>query len=114
MDGLALLHEAHAAGLSVAAEGGRLRVRGPKSAGAVAARLLAAKPAVLAALGGATDAGGNVDPVVEETARNIAALTPAELVAYRAELAAPPAGDANLAHDRAALALAVARGWVTP
>ena len=54
------------------------------------------------------------DPAIEETARNIAGLTPAELVAYRAELAAPPANDPNLGHDLAALALAVARGWVTP
>ena len=114
MDGLALLREARAAGLSVVIEGDRLRVRGPKSAGDVAARLLAAKPAVLAALGGAADAGDRVDPVVEETARNIAALTPAELAAYRAELVAPPAGDPHLAHDLTAFALAVARGWVTP
>jgi len=58
MDRLALLNEARAAGLSVAVEGDQLRIRGPKSAGNVAARLLAAKPAVLAALGGVADGGG--------------------------------------------------------
>ena len=57
MDGLALLAEARAVGLSVAAEGDRLRVRGPKSAAGVAAQLLAAKPAVLAALAGVADGG---------------------------------------------------------
>ena len=173
MDGLALLREARGAGLSVAAEGDRLRVRGPKSAGDVAARLLADKAAVLAALadeewqpqvraaysperhptpagcfarlacsrlgpcerhargepceggvqgnalvmnGAPLDCVGKLPakPDIEGTARNIAALTPDELVAYRAELASPPDDDPNLAHDRAALALAVARGWVTP
>ena len=50
MDGLALLAEARAAGLSVAAAGDQLRVWGPRSAAPLAERLLAAKIAVLEAL----------------------------------------------------------------
>ncbi len=51
MDGLALLSEATAAGLTVRVEGDRLVIRGPKAADAVARRLLEHKPEVLAALG---------------------------------------------------------------
>ncbi|MDP9355351.1 MAG: hypothetical protein M3Q71_05270 [Chloroflexota bacterium] len=51
MDGLALLTEARAAGLVVREEGGRLVVEGPKWAETLAIRLVAAKEAVLAALG---------------------------------------------------------------
>jgi hypothetical protein len=51
MDGLSLLREASAVGLTVRTDGGRLVVRGPKVAEPVALRLLAAKPAVLEALG---------------------------------------------------------------
>ncbi len=40
MDGLILLHEAQDAGLTVLAEGDRLRVRGPRRAEAIARRLL--------------------------------------------------------------------------
>jgi hypothetical protein len=47
MDGLTLLHEARAAGLMVTVEGGRLRVRGPRRADALARALLAHKEAVL-------------------------------------------------------------------
>ena len=50
MDGLILLIEARAAGLIVLADGDRLVIRGPKSADAVARRLLAHKAMVLAAL----------------------------------------------------------------
>ena len=50
MDGLALLAEAEAVGLVVAAEGGRLVIEGPRAAEAVAERLIAHKRAVLAAL----------------------------------------------------------------
>jgi hypothetical protein len=50
VDGLSLLREAQAAGLSVVADGAQLRVRGPRSAGELARRLLAHKAAVLAAL----------------------------------------------------------------
>src|SRR5712691_6671642 len=49
-DVTALLQEAQAAGLRVAAEGDRLTVRGPKAAEPVARRVLAHKPAVMAAL----------------------------------------------------------------
>ncbi len=51
MDGLALLTEARAAGLVVRGEGGQLVVEGPKRAESLAVRLVAAKEAVLAALG---------------------------------------------------------------
>jgi len=50
MDGLTLLSEGRAAGLIVLAHGGRLVVRGPRSADAVARQLLAHKAVVLAAL----------------------------------------------------------------
>src|SRR5262249_52861929 len=50
MDGLTLLDEARAAGLSVEADGDRLRIRGPRRAEPVALRLIAHKAAVLAAL----------------------------------------------------------------
>jgi hypothetical protein len=50
MDGIALVLEAQAAGLSIRLEGDRLVVHGPKSADAVARRLLAHKAVVVAAL----------------------------------------------------------------
>jgi hypothetical protein len=50
MDGLMLLSEAKAAGLTIMAEGNRLVIRGPKSADAVAQRLLAHKAEILTAL----------------------------------------------------------------
>jgi hypothetical protein len=51
MDGLTLLSEAVAAGLTVRVDGDRLVIRGPKAADAMARRLLEHKPEVLAALG---------------------------------------------------------------
>ena len=56
MDGLTLLAEGKAAGLSVLAQGDRLVIGGPKSANAVALRPLAHKAVVMAAL-----AAGNGD-----------------------------------------------------
>lgn len=50
MDGLTLLEEARAAGLSVTADGERLRIRGPRRAEAIALRLIAHKAIVLRAL----------------------------------------------------------------
>jgi hypothetical protein len=63
MDGLSLLVEARAAGLIVLADGGRLVIRGPKSADAVARRLLAHKAVVLAALAAGN---GNTTPANPE------------------------------------------------
>jgi len=51
MDGLTLLSEATAAGLTIRVDGDRLVIRGPKTADAVARRLLEHKPEVVAALG---------------------------------------------------------------
>jgi len=51
MDGLVLLSEAMAAGLTVRVDGDRLVIRGPKTADAVARRVLEHKPDVVAALG---------------------------------------------------------------
>lgn len=51
---------------------------------------------------------GAADPEVAATAAGIAALSPEELTAYRAELAAASPDDPQLAHDLAALALAEA------
>jgi hypothetical protein len=45
---------------------------------------------------------------LEETAANIVALTPEELVLYLQELAAPPPNDPNLAHDRRAYNMVMA------
>ena len=50
MDGVALLEEAVEAGLCVTAEGNRLVIQGPGDAEAIAERLIAAKPAVMAVL----------------------------------------------------------------
>lgn len=50
MDGLMLPQEAFFAGLAVAAESGKLVIRGPKRAEPVARRLIGHKPEVLAAL----------------------------------------------------------------
>lgn len=60
MDGVALIREAEAAGLAVHLDGDRLVVRGPRSAEAAAQRLIANKPAVVAALSG----GGPVAPAI--------------------------------------------------
>ncbi len=51
---------------------------------------------------------GLVPPDLAETARRIAALTPAERTTYRTELAQAPPDDPNLAHDRAAFGIAEA------
>jgi hypothetical protein len=50
MDGLALLQEARAAGLTVQADGERLRVRGPRGAESLAQQILVHKADVLSAL----------------------------------------------------------------
>ena len=52
MDGLALLREAESAGLQVHAEGGKLIVRGPKSAEPIALRLIEHKADVLPLVAG--------------------------------------------------------------
>ncbi len=53
---MSLLQEAEAAGLAVRVEGDRLVVRGPKSAGAIAERLLDHKAEVIEALSAEWDA----------------------------------------------------------
>ena len=50
MDGMTLISEARAAGLSIRAEGDTLVVKGPQHAETVARNLLTSKPTVLAAL----------------------------------------------------------------
>src|SRR5262245_25426526 len=60
MDSLTLLAVARTAGLTVHADGDRLVVRGPARAAAVAQRLLARKPDVLAAL--AAEAADPIPP----------------------------------------------------
>ncbi len=59
MDGITLLAEARAAGLTVMVEGARLRIRGPKRAEPIARRLIAHKEDVLTAL---TEDAGPLDP----------------------------------------------------
>ena len=56
MDGLTLLQQARAAGLTVAVDGDRLRIRGPRRAEPMARRLLEQKPLVLAALSSSSTA----------------------------------------------------------
>jgi hypothetical protein len=55
MVGVMLLEEARAAGLTVQAQGDRLRIRGPRRAEEVALRLIAHKAAVLEVLAAAVD-----------------------------------------------------------
>lgn len=55
MVGMTLIAEAKAVGLVVLADGEKLIVRGPKSAGAVALRLLEHKADVMAVLGSAVE-----------------------------------------------------------
>ena len=64
MDGLTLLQDAAAAGLTVLADGDRLVVRGPRSAEPVARRLLENKADVMAALAGlpSGDPAGGAEP----------------------------------------------------
>ena len=63
MDGLTLLSDATAAGLTVRANAGRLVIRGPRAAEAVARRLLEHKAEVLAALGVDGSPGGDEEPL---------------------------------------------------
>ena len=78
MDALTLLEEAREVGLEVRADGTKLVVRGPRSAEAVAQRLLSHKAAVLSALALPEECR----PVVE-WARWIAERVPAEDVEVR-------------------------------
>jgi hypothetical protein len=64
MDGLTLLSEGRAAGLTVTVDGDRLVIRGPKSADAVARRLLAHKAVILAALAAGNGGGAPAIPEV--------------------------------------------------
>jgi hypothetical protein len=68
MDGITLILEAEAAGLSVQVDGDRLVIRGPRSADAIARRLLAEKPAVVAALRSQTSPPGAIPTVCRPTA----------------------------------------------
>ena len=78
MDGLTQLAEARAAGLSVAAQGGRLVLRGPRRAEAMARRLIEHKGDVMAALARETTpadaARPEQPPGPEEVADAIATL----------------------------------------
>jgi hypothetical protein len=69
MDGLTLLSEGQAAGLIVIADGDRLVIRGPKSADAVARRLLAHKAVILAVLAAGN---GNTTPAIPKVASIVA------------------------------------------
>jgi hypothetical protein len=66
VDGLTLLRDARTAGLAVTTDGDRLIIRGPRALESLARSVLAAKPAVLAALATETD----------EVAWRIAAMRP--------------------------------------
>ncbi|MFZ1933325.1 MAG: hypothetical protein WCB27_01330 [Thermoguttaceae bacterium] len=63
MDGLTLLSEGRAAGLTVTVDGDRLVIRGPKSADEVARRLLANKAVIMALLAAGN---GNTNPAIPE------------------------------------------------
>jgi putative DNA primase/helicase len=72
MDGMNLLQKAHAAGLAVAAHGGRLVIRGPRRAGPVARLLIEHKPEIMAVLADAdsppTDHAADWRELYEESA----------------------------------------------
>jgi hypothetical protein len=76
MDGLTLLQEARAAGLTVQADGERLRVRGPRGAEPLVQQLVANKTAVLSALA-VSQALGVESPGADEAARLAALCYPA-------------------------------------
>ncbi|MCK6486587.1 MAG: hypothetical protein HUU22_15615 [Phycisphaerae bacterium] len=65
MDGLELLQQAQAAGLTVRAEGDRIRVRGPKQAEPLACLLIQNKDAVLRALARQSGSFHYTDEVME-------------------------------------------------
>lgn len=65
MDGLKLICEAKAAGLRLRVDGDRLVIRGPRSAGPIAERVLANKDEVLAAMRGT--APTNAEPIMPQT-----------------------------------------------
>lgn len=92
MDGLALLTEARAAGLCVAAEGGRLVIRGPRRAEAMARRLMEHKGDVMTALAGAATAQGPAGPLALPDLSRILPppkwLTPKQRRLWRARAAA--------------------------
>jgi hypothetical protein len=67
MDGMTLLTQAQAAGLTVEADGNRLVLRGPKSAEELAQRLLRNKAEVMAALDNAPAVDGPESPAASET-----------------------------------------------
>ena len=77
MDGLTLVQQAQAAGLTVAVEGDRLRIRGPRRSEPMARRLLEQKPLVLAALSSSSTAP-TVAPVPEGGQEIIVADLPAD------------------------------------
>lgn len=62
MDGVTLLLEARSSGLTVRTDGDRLMIGGPRSAEPLAQRLIAHKPAVMAALTDAAMALATVVP----------------------------------------------------
>ena len=77
MDGLTLIEQAKAAGLTVRADGDKLIVCGPKRLESLAKRLIDNKPLVMAALAARPDGRGDTLPTVEPPgawARRAAAL----------------------------------------
>ncbi len=103
MGAVSLLQEAEAAGLAVRVDGDRLVVRGPKSAGAIAERLLDHKAEVIEALSAEWDAEMltlirwflRTHPPVEpfELCRGVTILRPALWwTATRRDVAAGPNG----------------------
>ncbi len=103
MVAVSLLQEAEAAGLTVRVEGDRLVVRGPKSAGAIAERLLDHKTEVLKVLSAEWDAeilslirwflGTHPPTAPFELSKGIVVLKPALWwTATRRDIAAGPNG----------------------
>ncbi len=103
MVAVSLLQEAEAAGLSVCVEGDRLVVRGPKSAGAIAERLLDHKAEVIELLSAEWDAemltlirwflGTHPPSEPFELSKGVVVLKPALWwTATRRDIAAGPSG----------------------
>jgi hypothetical protein len=79
-----LLNQATAAGLTLAVEGDRLVVRGPREAGELARLLLARKREVIAALNGARCCGQRPPGTAGEPLVNACQLCPTSPTYWRA------------------------------
>ncbi|MHC4064439.1 MAG: hypothetical protein ACYSUI_08050 [Planctomycetota bacterium] len=111
MGGVSLLQQARATGLAVTAENGRLRIRGPKRAEAVAHRLIEHKAVVLAVLVHSAHREPVGEPAYRGPGVRWSVLRPqiAWLQAWNACALGPAVGDVTLEPD--ADSAGVPKGW---